>query len=227
MDEARPSQTACHSLPTAETVTITLPVHPLRGKELAVFRWENGPGGRYALVEHPPGRRTRFPESWTDRGAGWAAPQVAGRAVVLSFQGLLDISRAIRVALEGEDHERDSGKLDSASVIPKLNAVTEHAASHAKTPPDANTTAALDCPGRQRAKQFARSVGDILVHRALHSNVVPTEVSDEREDLGNASGASSGRVLASVDPQAGSREPRVDEPPVRLARSGRGPGLAP
>lgn len=156
---ARPSQTACHSLPTTETVTVTLPIHPLRGKQLAVFRWENGPGGRYALVEHPPGRRTRLPEAWTDRGGIWGAPRVAGREVLLSFQGLLDVSRAIHVALQGEEHECDDGKLDSASLMPMLDVVTEHMVSRAETPPHSDATA-VDSACHQRAEQSARGVGD-------------------------------------------------------------------
>jgi hypothetical protein len=156
--EARPSQTASSSIASAETITVTLPIHPLRGKQLAVFRWENGPGGRYALVEYPPGRRTRLPEAWTDRGAGWCAPQVRGREVLLSSQGLLEMSRAILIALQAEGLERGVGKLDSAAVESTLGTVTEHTVSHVQTS-TAASSATLDGPDPQRTEQSAGSVG--------------------------------------------------------------------
>ncbi|MFE8600322.1 hypothetical protein [Archangium violaceum] len=51
-----------------ERVTVTLPVHPLKGVKLPVVRFiRSQDGRRYVDVEHPPGQYMRLPLEWTDR----------------------------------------------------------------------------------------------------------------------------------------------------------------
>ena len=52
---------------TWETVTITLPIHPLVGRELTVERLKRQSGRQYVMVEHPDGSRVGIPLDWTDR----------------------------------------------------------------------------------------------------------------------------------------------------------------
>jgi hypothetical protein len=84
---------------------------------------------------------------------------------VLSPLGLLDLSRATRVALEAHGHDGDGKtgdgkKLDSALLKPKLYERTEHLSRHAKAPLNSNATTPLDSAVRRCAEQSARGVGD-------------------------------------------------------------------
>jgi hypothetical protein len=74
-----------------ETVTITLPIHPLVGRELTVERLKRQSGRQYVMVEHPDGSRVGVPLDWTDR---W--PSTRGESAArLDAQGLEQASVAI------------------------------------------------------------------------------------------------------------------------------------
>jgi hypothetical protein len=83
-----------------ERVTVTLPAHPLEGVKLPVVRFiRSQDGRRYVDVEHPPGQYMRLPVEWTDRSPPFVPPSVGGRAVRLSVPALLELARAVQVAL--------------------------------------------------------------------------------------------------------------------------------
>ncbi len=84
-----------------ERVTVTLPIHPLKGMELPVARFiRSQDGRRYVDVEHPPGQYMRLPLEWTDRSSPLVPPSVGGREVRLSVPALLKLAQAVQAALE-------------------------------------------------------------------------------------------------------------------------------
>ena len=84
-----------------ECVTVTLPVHPLKGVKLPVVRFiRSQDGRRYVDVEHPPGQYMRLPLEWTDRSPPLVPPSVGGREVRLSVPALLKLAQAVQAALE-------------------------------------------------------------------------------------------------------------------------------
>ena len=88
-------------LPLSERVTITLPVHPLKGVALPVARFiRSQDGRRYVDVEHPPGRYMRLPIEWTDRGPPLVPPSVNGQEARLSVPALLKLAQFVQAALE-------------------------------------------------------------------------------------------------------------------------------
>ena len=100
----RRRHTATGPPPLIERVTVTLPVHPLKGVKLPVTRFiRSQDGRRYVDVEHPPGQYMRLPVEWTDRSPPLVPPSVEGRAVRLSVPALLELAGAVQVAL-GRTH---------------------------------------------------------------------------------------------------------------------------
>ena len=73
--------------------------------------------------------------------------------VLLSWEGLRALSRAIQVAAE---LYQNGEKLDSEAVEPRLGPVTEHTVSHAQ---DQSNSTAVDGPAGCCAESAARSVG--------------------------------------------------------------------
>ena len=93
--------TATGPPPLSEQVTVTLPIHPLKGVELPVARFiRSQDGRRYVDVEHPAGRYMRLPLEWTDRSPPLVPPSVGGRDVRLSVPALLKLAQAVQAALE-------------------------------------------------------------------------------------------------------------------------------
>jgi hypothetical protein len=82
-------------------VTITLPVHPLAGQQLAVVRHVRSVDGqrRYVDAEHPRGWTIRLPVEWTDRGSPQAPPRIGKREIRIGASGLLKLAAAVEVAL--------------------------------------------------------------------------------------------------------------------------------
>jgi hypothetical protein len=98
----RYQDTATGPPPLSERVTITLPVHPLKGVALPVYRFiRSQDGRRYVDVEHPAGQYMRLPLEWTDRAPPLVPPSVDGRAACLSVPALLELASAVQVALSG------------------------------------------------------------------------------------------------------------------------------
>lgn len=87
----RPQTAATFKRVPWETVTITLPIHPLIGRELAVERLKRQGGRQYVMVEHPDGSRVGVPLDWTDR---W--PSARGESAArLDAQGLKQAGAAV------------------------------------------------------------------------------------------------------------------------------------
>ena len=78
-------------------MTITLPVHPLRGVPLVVIRdgIRARDGRRYVEVEHPGGWALRVPVDWTDQVVGQIPGDCGGRTARSgpASRGLRTISR--------------------------------------------------------------------------------------------------------------------------------------
>ena len=111
----RPSRTASATrVDSAETVTVTLPVHPLVGHALAVVRFvRHGDGRRYVDLQHPHGHVFRLPESYTDRAAPTVAAEVAGRGLRATVQDLLRVAAVVGAAEVNENMvklDRSSGR---------------------------------------------------------------------------------------------------------------------
>src|SRR5512132_2372998 len=82
---------------SSDSVTITLPAHPLRNRPLPLVRLVRAQeGDSYAAVEHPDGGPFRVPLEWTDRAPPTAMPQIEGRDVRLSADGLRRMAAAVR-----------------------------------------------------------------------------------------------------------------------------------
>jgi hypothetical protein len=118
-----------------DTVTVTMPIHPLFGRRLRVLRYGGSRSAmKYLIVEYPPGRRLRFPEAWTDRVVSLPVPKVDGRTVRLAAKALLRLSRAVAASL-GE-------KVDKGEMGERLVVEAEHRSSYAAAacPTTARTT---------------------------------------------------------------------------------------
>ena len=123
-------------------------IHPLVGHRLRVVRVERQKdGGRYILVEHPPGRQLRLPEAWTDRAPAAGPPAIDGRTVRLAAEGLLQLSRATAVAL--------GRKLDKSAPGEILQTEAEHKRSNAAN----SRPASVERAATQGAGPAARGMG--------------------------------------------------------------------
>jgi Family of unknown function (DUF5372) len=100
----RPSRTASTTrVDPAETVTVTLPVHPLAGHALPVVRSVRcSDGRRYVDLEHPDGHVFRLPEGYTDRAAPTVATGVAERGLRAAVEDLLRVAAAVGAAKVNE-----------------------------------------------------------------------------------------------------------------------------
>jgi hypothetical protein len=101
---------------SAETVTVTLPVHPLAGNVLPVIRWfRSGDDQRYVDVRHPDGHVFRLPLDHTDRGA--PVPAVTAlRSAHASVAGLLKLAAAVAAAQAAERKlDGDAGRSGTGS----------------------------------------------------------------------------------------------------------------
>jgi len=78
-----------------------MPIHPLKGMALAVVRTRREQLSRRQTVvaEVADGGHIELPVDWTDRGAPWVTPRLAGREVKLCARGLLALARAVDAAL--------------------------------------------------------------------------------------------------------------------------------
>ena len=82
-----------------QTVTVTLPVHPLAGHALAVVRSVRcRDGRRYVDLRHPDGHVFRLPEGYTDRAAPTLAAGLAARGLRAWVQDLLRLAAAVDAA---------------------------------------------------------------------------------------------------------------------------------
>jgi hypothetical protein len=71
---------------------------------LPVVRYVRGQDGREQVdAEHPRGWTIRLPVEWTDRAAPASPPCLNGQEVRLAARGLLELGRAIRVAMDALD----------------------------------------------------------------------------------------------------------------------------
>ena len=90
----------------AESVTITLPVHPLVGQSLPLVREVYDRDRRRFLdVEHPRGWILRVPAEWTDRGPPSVGPSAPIRG---SVRGLRCLADQVAAATRSLDAARDS-----------------------------------------------------------------------------------------------------------------------
>jgi hypothetical protein len=95
------SESTPQALPPSDLITVTLPVHPFRGRQLVLIRSTvSADGRRYVQVEGPKREVIVLPEEWTDRGAPVAPPRVGGREVLLSARGLVELARTVADTLD-------------------------------------------------------------------------------------------------------------------------------
>jgi len=82
-------------------VTVTLPIHPLRGESLPVLRAVRDRKGRsFVEAQHPDGWTLRLPVEWTDRAHPSQVVTVAGRAARATADDLLQLVRVARSMME-------------------------------------------------------------------------------------------------------------------------------
>ena len=104
-------------------MTITLPVHPLKGILLPMIRAVRGQDGRrYVDAEHPQGGFFRLPVEWTDRAAPWIAPRLHGREVLLDVRSLLELACAVRTALDSSRGRPKKGPVVPEQANPPIHA---------------------------------------------------------------------------------------------------------
>jgi hypothetical protein len=84
-----------------EQVTVTMPIHPLKGLALKLVGIQRDHLARRQMViaEVADGSHIVLPIDWTDRGTPWVVPRLRGRDVRLSEGGLLSLARAVETAL--------------------------------------------------------------------------------------------------------------------------------
>lgn len=75
-----------------------MPIHPLKGLALKVVgsRREQLSRRLMIIAEVADGEHIELPVDWTDRGAPWPTPKLAGREVRLCARGLLALARGGR-----------------------------------------------------------------------------------------------------------------------------------
>jgi hypothetical protein len=128
-------------------VTVTLPIHPLRGRRLILVRTLRAQDGQqYVDVEHPEGWHLRLPVEWTDRAPPLVPPRVGGKQVHLTLAGLLKAAAAVEEALSRKP-------VPPAPHPPAAGPNFTHA-RHSKPRPT------LGGHTTRRAKQGARRPGD-------------------------------------------------------------------
>lgn len=87
---------------------MTLPVHPLVGRALAVVRSvRSSDGRRYIDLQHPDGHVFRLPEGYTDRAAPAVAAGAVGRELRATVQDLLRVAAAVGAAKVDESVKLD------------------------------------------------------------------------------------------------------------------------
>jgi hypothetical protein len=71
-------------------VTVTMPIHPLRGEALELIRVEGNRGCkcRHIVPLTQGGRQIRIPESWTGRCVSVGRQQTGGKQAKLALTGL-------------------------------------------------------------------------------------------------------------------------------------------
>jgi hypothetical protein len=76
-------------------VTVTMPIHPLKGLELKLvgMRRDHLARQQTLIAEVADGRHIVLPIDWTDRGSPWVCPRVDGKDVRLCSRGLAVLSR--------------------------------------------------------------------------------------------------------------------------------------
>lgn len=86
---------------TPERVTVTMPIHPLRGQALKLveLRRDHIAQRQMVIAELADGSHMVLPVDWTDRGKPWGNPQHGGVEVKLCGRGLLRMARAVETAL--------------------------------------------------------------------------------------------------------------------------------
>jgi hypothetical protein len=135
-----------------ETVTVTMPIHPLFGRRLRVFRHSGSRSGRkYLIVEYPLGRRLRLPEAWTDRVLSCPVPTVSGRTVRLAAKALLRLSQAVAGLL--------AEKVDKGGTGETLDVEAEHRSSHAAVARSTTACATVVSSSTAGAEPVAGGVG--------------------------------------------------------------------
>src|SRR6185312_10262626 len=87
---------------TSGVATVTLPVHPFCGRQFVLIRSfrSAADGRRYVQIEGPQREMIVLPEEWIDRGPAIAPPLIAGRQVLLSARGLVELAGAVADVLD-------------------------------------------------------------------------------------------------------------------------------
>jgi hypothetical protein len=157
MPSGRHQDTATGPLPLSERVTITLPVHPLKGVALPVYRFiRSQDGRRYVDVEHPAGRYMRLPLEWTDRAPPFVPPSIDGRAARLSVAALLELASAVHVALCGRQSSSDATLADGGSTLRHADVSIPEERPALGSPPAGSKTATAQQVGRPAAQGAPR-----------------------------------------------------------------------
>ncbi len=101
-------------------MTVTLPVHPLKGMRLPVLRWVRSQDGqRFVIIEHPRGWSIQLPVEWTDQASCWTPARIGDKEVKFTVRSLLALAEAVETALHAG--------LDRSQTLPKLSQIPEGA----------------------------------------------------------------------------------------------------
>lgn len=121
----------------ADSVTVTLPIHPLHGLALPFVREiRDRDGRRHLELEHPRGWVIRLPADWTDRGVSQTGLVVDGRIVYASATAMRRLSIEVAQLMDALDVTRGVLRAGSTLVAPEgtYNATsTPISPSHAAT----------------------------------------------------------------------------------------------
>lgn len=148
---ARSPRTAPPLRDSCETVTITLPIHPLCGLALPLVREVERSGGRYFEAEHPGGWRIWIPRWWTACAVSCGPARApSGEFIRVSVDSLLALTFTIE-AISRESIDVPTVWADAAD--PRdLHPPVIDAASPAAVPPVPSPLGGAVAAGAQRCR---------------------------------------------------------------------------
>jgi hypothetical protein len=136
----------------SERVTVTLPIHPLRGASLRVLRsWGRPEREQFIEVEHPSGGSLRLPLRWTDRGQ----PVPVSESARSTARELLRLTRAVRLLLDVGELVGPADQGEGDSTAERIFSV-----SNANSTGPAAGLVELDSPRAAATDDAGQSVGD-------------------------------------------------------------------
>lgn len=137
-----------------ERITVTMPVHPLCGRQVVLERILRlgRPPVAYADVEDPDGFPRRLPLAWTDRGGPAVPPRAGDGGARIGPHALLRLAAAVAAGLGGKPQKLAVGE-----------SIAEHkfspASDRRSTPCSSPRTPAVGGACRTDETQSARHLG--------------------------------------------------------------------